>query len=95
MVIVSGFLTVRPEDRDPYLASCADVVRTARSTEGCLDFVLGADLVDPTRINVHERWESRAAVEAFRGDGPSGDQVAMLLAADVGEYDVTPVRPAG
>ncbi len=95
MVIVSGFLTVRPEDRERYLASCADAVRTAREAEGCLDFALGADLLDPARVNVHERWASREAVEAFRGDGPPEDPAAMLLGAEVREYDVLPGTAPG
>jgi hypothetical protein len=39
-----------------------------------------------------ERWESQAAVEAFRGCGPSDDQSADMLAASVAEYDVAGVR---
>ncbi len=51
-----------------------------------------ADLLDPGRINVHERWESQAAVEAFRGSGPSDEQGAAVRDASVAEYDVTNVR---
>ncbi|MFC7676166.1 putative quinol monooxygenase [Mycolicibacterium sp. GCM10028919] len=95
-VIVSGHLTVAPEARDDYLQGCAGVVRAARAAPGCLDFAIGADLVAPGRINVFERWESRAAVEAFRGSGPSEDQNAALLDAAVAEYDVTgAARPLG
>ena len=95
-VIVSGHLTVAPEARADYLHGCADVVRAARATPGCLDFAIGADLIEPGRINVFERWDSRAAVEAFRGDGPSDEQNAAILHASVAEYDVTgAARPPG
>jgi heme-degrading monooxygenase HmoA len=92
MVIVAGHITVEPEQRDAYLARCVSVVEGARAAAGCLDFVLSADLLEPGRINVFERWESQAAVEAFRGAGPSDEQDAAILSASVAEYDVGGVR---
>jgi quinol monooxygenase YgiN len=95
-VIVSGHLTVAPQARDDYLQGCADVVRAARAAPGCLDFAIGADLIEPGRINVFERWDSRAAVETFRGSGPSDEQNAALLGASVAEYEVSETaRPLG
>jgi quinol monooxygenase YgiN len=88
MIIVAGQLQVEPGERDAYLADCAEVVRTARRTAGCLDFAVSADLVEPGRINVFERWESMAAVEAFRGSGPSGAQQQAITSAAVAQYEV-------
>lgn len=93
MVIVAGHLLVEPDQRQAYLVSCVAVVEQARRASGCLDFALSADLVEAGRINVFERWESQAAVEAFRGGGPSEEQGAAMLAASVAEYDVADVRP--
>jgi quinol monooxygenase YgiN len=102
MVIVAGHLVVDPEQRDAYLSGCAEVVRQARRAAGCLDFALSADVIEPGRVNVFERWESTAAVEAFRGrghlppegqgDGPSDGQGAAIVAASVAEYDVADER---
>ena len=92
MVIVAGHLTVAPEQRDSYLAGCVSVVEQARHAAGCVDFAIGADLVDPGRINVFERWDSQAAVEAFRGGGSSEEQGEAMLSASVAEYDVGDVR---
>jgi quinol monooxygenase YgiN len=92
MVIVAGHLTVDPADRDAYLAGCVTVVEQARAAEGCLEFAIGADLVDPGRITILERWASQEAVEAFRGSGPSDEQGAAMLSASVAEYDVAGVR---
>jgi quinol monooxygenase YgiN len=88
MVIVAGHLVVDHEQRDDYLSGCVEVVRQARRTPGCLDFSLSADLLEPGRINILERWESAAAVEAFRGGGPTFEQANMIRAASVAEYDV-------
>ena len=88
MVIVAGHIVIDPQERDAYLSGCVEVVRQARRAAGCLDFALSADLVDPGRVNIFERWESQAAVEAFRGSGPSDEQGAAIRAASVAEYDV-------
>lgn len=89
MVIVAGHLIVRRGDRDGYLAGCASVVEQARCTPGCLDFTISADLLDAARINILERWDSRDAVETFRGSGPSDDQADLTVSASVSEYDVS------
>ncbi|QCQ91583.1 putative quinol monooxygenase [Rhodococcus sp. SGAir0479] len=87
MIIVAGHLTVAAEDRSRYLDSCRDVVAGARSAPGCIDYALGADLVDPGRINVVEMWTTRSALEAFRGDGPDEGLGARILALDVREFE--------
>jgi len=92
VVIVAGHLVVDPRQRDDYLAGCVEVMRQARRAPGCLDFSLAADLLEPGRINIFERWESRAAVEAFRGSGPSDEQGAAIVSAAVAEYDVREER---
>lgn len=92
MVIVAGHITVDPAQRDTYLAGCVSVVAAARRAEGCLDFAIAADVVESGRINIYERWESRAAVERFRGSGPSDEQGTAMKSAAVAEYDVAGVR---
>ena len=93
MIIVAGALFVDPSERDEYLGGCREVITAARSAEGCLDFHLSADPVEPGRINVFERWASTAAVEAFRGSGPSGEQQAQILDAHVVQYEVAGETP--
>ena len=92
MLIVAGHIAVEPTERNSYLAGCVEVVEQARRAPGCLDFAVTADLVDTGRIDVYERWESRAAAEAFRGDGPSDDQNAAIVSASVAEYEVADAR---
>ncbi|OHV03087.1 putative quinol monooxygenase [Mycobacterium talmoniae] len=92
MVIVAGHLIVKPQQRESYLNGCVYVVQRARQAPGCLDFSVSADLIDPGRVNVFERWESQAAVNAFRGGGPSDGQRDALVSASVTEYDITAER---
>jgi len=39
-------------------------------------------------VNVFERWETRALLDAFRGDGPDDGLRSRIAAADVAEYQV-------
>jgi quinol monooxygenase YgiN len=89
MIVVSGWLRVEPSDRDAYLAGSRAVIETARTTPGCVDFSLSADLVDADRINIFEQWDSVEAVERFRGSGPSDDQQAVITGAHVVQQTVT------
>ena len=63
-------------------------MQQARRTPGCLEYAISADLLDPDRIDIFERWQSQAAVEAFRGSGQSDGQQAVIVSASVSEYDV-------
>lgn len=86
MIIVAGALTVEPAQRADYLENCREVIATARATTGCLDFHLSADLLDDRRINIFERWDGRAELDAFRGSGSDDEQNQQILAADVREF---------
>ena len=88
MLIVAGHLIVDAAGRDRYVADCKPAVTAARAADGCLDFALSADAVDPRRVNVYERWDSRAALEAFRGDGPGDDLADRIAEIAVGEYEI-------
>lgn len=92
MVIVAGHLVVDASDRERQLAALVPLLEQARVAPGCLDYSMSADLLDPARIDILERWESRAALEAFRGSGTSEDRDAAIVSACVAEYDVADVR---
>ena len=76
-----------------FLAGCKDVVEQARGTTGCLQFSITANLLDPARIVILERWEFQETAEKFRGSGPSDEQTTVITSASVTEYDVTGARP--
>jgi quinol monooxygenase YgiN len=91
MVIVAGHITVEPQQRESYLAGCVRIAGQARRAVGCLDVAICADLVDPGRVNIFERWESHAALETFRSNGPDKEQHAAMLTVSVQEYDIADV----
>src|SRR5947207_2484681 len=89
MLIVAGHLLVDTSDRDRYVADCAEAVAAARSADGCLDFAISADALEPDRVNVFELWESRDLLAAFRGTGPDDGMRSRILDAHIADYDVT------
>ena len=95
MIIVSGHLLVDAERRDDHLAALTDEVERAREAPGCLDYALSADLVDPRRVNVLERWISAEHRDDFRGDGPGEESEAEVRETDVHEFTVAgPEEPS-
>ena len=64
------------------------IIEQARRAVGCLDVAICADLVDPGRVNIFERWESQAALETFRSRGPDTEQRLAMLTVCVQAYDI-------
>jgi quinol monooxygenase YgiN len=93
-IIVSGTLQVDPAQREAYLQARVPILEHARRAAGCLDFSLTADLLDPGRINVYERWRSKDDLLAYRGgDGPQLDESIAVIAADVELHHISASEP--
>lgn len=96
MVIVGGTFEVDPESREAFIEGRQASMTTSRAEPGCLEYVLGADPVDPGRVVLFERWASQehldahiAALQARPADGPDVQPKAMTIKV----YDVTGERP--
>ena len=72
MLIVTGTFEVAPEDREAFLRSREDAMRTSRAEAGCLDYVFAADPLEPGRVVLVEQWESEEAL---------ADHIAAMRAA--------------
>ena len=94
MIIVAGKIYLDPDAREGYLDECRQVMELARAAPGCLDFALTADLLEPGRINIYERWESDEELMTFRGSGPSSDQQTAILDASVNRFRISAVEDA-
>jgi quinol monooxygenase YgiN len=93
VIIVSGFIHVRPGQRDAFLASSRGAIVQARATAGCLDFVVAADPIEPDRVNVYEEWESEGALLAFRGAGPGSELTSAIVRAAVRRHRIASSGP--
>jgi quinol monooxygenase YgiN len=94
VIIIAGTLHVAAADRQQYLEVAGSATRMARATDGCLDFAQSADPIEPGRINIFERWETDAQLQAFRSLPGDGTQVPPIQFADVHRYRISAVEPA-
>ena len=98
MIIVAGYFVVDPDQREQYLNSRADMMRTARSEAGCITYTFSPDPLDPSRVLLYERWESKAALAdhltALRQRPPVQDGVEVRE-AEVLQYEISGSGPVG
>lgn len=80
MIIVAGHLSVDPSERDSYLAGCVEVIEQARRAPGCLDYALNADLIEPDRINIFERWNHSRRLKTSAVTAPPMNRVQPYAA---------------
>jgi quinol monooxygenase YgiN len=92
MLIIAGRLILDPDHRDTFLAANAETVAQARQATGCLDFVQAADPLDPSRINIFERWDTEEHLLAFRGAGQPASDSPPIESADVKRYLISSVE---
>ena len=64
MVLLSGFLEYRPEERDEVRAGLAEVGRRSREDPGCVEYWWAEDLDVPGRFRFFECWETEELLEA-------------------------------
>ena len=50
IVIVQGAFTVDPADRDRFVEASIEGMTSSRQEDGCLEYVMAADPLDPERI---------------------------------------------
>jgi quinol monooxygenase YgiN len=94
MIIVSGKIYVRSEERERFLTSSVEAVAQARQSLGCRDFVVAADPLEADRVNVYEEWESEEALLKFRGGGPDQNMQSSIVRAAVYRHIVSSTGPA-
>lgn len=66
MIIIAGYTHMDADKRDSAVKSFEGMVERARAYDGCLDFSISADAVDPERVNLFECWRDQATLDAWR-----------------------------
>ena len=64
MLVVTGWFTVDPAERDAFIEAAKAGMRRSRAEDGCEEYVLAADPMDEGRVILSERWRDRAALDA-------------------------------
>ena len=66
MIIIAGYTLTDAHKRDAAIKAFADMIERARKYDGCLDFSISADSVDPERSNLFECWRDQQSLNAWR-----------------------------
>jgi quinol monooxygenase YgiN len=82
MLIVAGTFTVDPGRRAEFLESRSESIRISRTEQGCVQYAMSADAVDPAVVRLFEIWSSRADLQAHlervRASAPRDGGVPVL-----------------
>ena len=95
MLIVAGHFEVDPADQAAFVAGRVEAMKTTRAENGCLEYAMTADPVDPSRVLLFERWADQAAFDAHmaavasapRGTGPAPKGFSVKIYDIAGERD--------
>lgn len=98
MLVVAGSVSIDPANREAAVAATLAAMEATRQEEGCISYVISADLADPGRFLIFEEWESGDALKAhFTQPHMAAFQKAMgslgVLEMKVQQYDVAKVGP--
>jgi quinol monooxygenase YgiN len=66
MILLSGFIEYRPEDRAQVVAGLAEVATRSRADAGCIEYWWAEDVEVPNRFRFFECWESEETFAAHR-----------------------------
>ena len=96
MLIVGGFFEVEPAERDAFVASRLEGMRKSRTEQGCLEYTVAADPLEPSRVLLFERWESQEALDAHlaaarKSPQPSAPPIAPR-SVSIRVYDIAGER---
>jgi quinol monooxygenase YgiN len=98
VIIVAGHFVVDPDQRDEFLRSRAEVMLRSRSEAGCITYAFSPDPLDPGRVLLFERWESKAALAdhlAALRQGPRRPDGVEVRESEVQQYEISAVGPVG
>jgi len=98
MVIVAGQFEVDPERRAEFIAEREESMRASRAEAGCFTYAFMADPIEPGRVQLFERWESKEALAAHLAalrSAPRPPSDIKILGAEIQQYEISEVGAVG
>ncbi|WP_436771791.1 putative quinol monooxygenase [Yinghuangia sp. YIM S09857] len=98
MLVISGFLTFRPEDRDEIIEGLLAVSELSRKDPGCVEYWWAEELERPNTFRFFEAWETPEQFEAHRAmpyeEAFNERYLPKLIGADANVHAVTERKSA-
>ena len=82
MIIIEGTVHIPEGGLEVARPAMEAMIHASRAEDGCHEYSYSVDLLDPTRIWINERWESRAALGEHAKSAHMGDW--RIAAAEIG-----------
>jgi quinol monooxygenase YgiN len=98
VIIVAGHFVVDPDQREQFLHGRADVMRASRAEAGCITYAFSPDPLDPGRVLLFERWESKAALAdhlAALRQRPRQPDGVEVRESEIQQYEISASGPVG
>jgi len=98
MVIVAGHFEVDPSRRDEFIAGRIAAMEASRAEPGCVVYAMTADPIQPDRVLLYERWETKEALLAHLEGMRSAPQPASAVeirSAEILQYEIARTGPLG
>ncbi|HVA06272.1 MAG TPA: putative quinol monooxygenase [Acidimicrobiales bacterium] len=96
-VIVQGVFTVEPNERDRFVEMSIESMRSSRQEDGCFEYVVAGDPLDPERVVLSERWESMDHLQQHlsqqRSSPPGGESRPAARSVEITLFEVASSRP--
>ncbi|GAA4952276.1 hypothetical protein GCM10023205_11800 [Yinghuangia aomiensis] len=93
MLVISGFLSFKPEDRDEVLEGLRAVSELSRQDAGCVEYWWAEEIERPNTFRFFEAWETPELFEAHRKmpyeDAFNERYLPKLIGVDANVYAVT------
>ena len=64
MILVTGTLDIDPDKRDEFLDKIRTLMTATHAEAGCDHYAFTADVDEPGRFHILERWEDEPSMEA-------------------------------
>jgi quinol monooxygenase YgiN len=98
MLIVAGHFDVDPAQRDQFIRDRVEIIGASRTEEGCIAYAFSGDPIEPGRVLLFERWESKAALAKHLeglASAPAAATDIAVLGAEIQQYEISAVGPIG
>ena len=98
MLIIAGHFDVDPAQRDEFIRDREEGTKRSRAEDGCLAYAFSADPLEPGRVLLFERWESKDALAAHIAGLRNDQQPASaikVIGREVLQYEISNVGEPG
>jgi quinol monooxygenase YgiN len=99
MIIVAGYMDVDPAVRGEFLEARRESIMATHSEPGCIEYTFSADSVEPGRVRLFERWESkddlRTHLAAMSDQAAPASPQFDVTAVELLQYEISAQGPLG